>query len=151
MLFFIIKKIFLKITSISLIILDLLSAKLKSTWCKSYSLNVDEIDIRGQFHPAFMPADPKSTVSFCTFGICWLKNCSKNIGEWTPVCFIHCCCLLNIIFNFLVFQGFGQAKFAHSGLVEGSSQFSILPHLPPKTMFNSKVVKIDPKITLSLC
>jgi hypothetical protein len=28
---------------------------------------------------------------------------------------------------------------------------SILPQLPLKTMLNSKVVKIDPKITMSLC
>jgi len=44
-----------------------------------------------------------------------------------------------------VFHGFGQAKFPDGGSVLGSSQFSILPHLPPKIMPDSKVVKIDPK------
>jgi len=45
-----------------------------------------------------------------------------------------------------VFHGFGQAKFAYGGSILGSSQFSILLQLPPKIMFDSKVVKIDPKI-----
>jgi len=40
-------------------------------------LNVDEIDIRGQFHPAFMPADPKSTVSFVLLGSAGLKTAQK--------------------------------------------------------------------------
>jgi hypothetical protein len=50
-----------------------------------------------------------------------------------------------------VFHGFGQAKFPHGGSVLGSSQFSILLQLPPKTLLDSKVVKIDPKIIISLC
>jgi len=45
-----------------------------------------------------------------------------------------------------VFHGFGQAKFPDSGLVLGSSQFS---KLPPKSMLNLKVVKIDQKIIIS--
>jgi len=32
------------------------------------------------------------------------------------------------------FHRFGQAKFPDGGLDLGSSQFSILPQLPPKTM-----------------
>jgi hypothetical protein len=40
----------------------------------------------------------------------------------------------------LAFQGFGQAKFPDGGLVLGSSQFSILPQLPPKILLNLKVV-----------
>jgi len=43
-----------------------------------------------------------------------------------------------------------QAKFPDSGSILGSSQFSILTQLPPKTLFHLKVVKIDPKIIVSL-
>jgi len=49
-----------------------------------------------------------------------------------------------------MFHGFGQAKFPDSGLVLGLNQFSILPQLPPKILLDSKVVKIDPKIVISL-
>jgi len=49
-----------------------------------------------------------------------------------------------------VFHGFGKAKFPNSGLVLGLSQFSILPQLPPEKMLDSKVVKIDPKVIISL-
>jgi hypothetical protein len=49
------------------------------------------------------------------------------------------------------FHGFGQAKYPSGGLVLGLSQFSILPQLPPKIMLDSKVVKIDSKIIISLC
>jgi hypothetical protein len=38
----------------------------------------------------------------------------------------------------------------NGGLVLGSSQFLILPQLPPKILLDSKVVKIDPKIIISL-
>jgi hypothetical protein len=38
-------------------------------------------------------------------------------------------------------RGFGQAKFAHGGLVLG--QFLPLSHLPLKMSLNSKVVKIE--------
>jgi len=44
------------------------------------------------------------------------------------------------------FHRFGQAKFPEGGSVLGSSQFSILPQLPLKTMLGLKVVKIDSKI-----
>jgi len=50
-----------------------------------------------------------------------------------------------------VFHGFGQAKFPDGGLVLGLSQFLILAQLPPKIMLVSKLVKIDPKIIVSLC
>ncbi len=53
--------------------------------------------------------------------------------------------------HYRAFHGFGQAKFPYGSLVLGSSQFSILPQLPPKIMLDSKVVKIDPKIMISLC
>jgi len=36
-------------------------------------------------------------------------------------------------------------QFPNDGSILGSSQFSILPQLPPKVLINSKVVKIDPK------
>jgi len=48
------------------------------------------------------------------------------------------------------FHRFRQAKFTDGGLILGSNQFSILPQLPPKVLLNSKVVKIDPKIIISL-
>jgi hypothetical protein len=48
------------------------------------------------------------------------------------------------------FHGFGQAKFPEGGLFLGSSQFSILPQQTLKTLLNSKVVKIDSKIIISL-
>jgi len=46
---------------------------------------------------------------------------------------------------------FGQAKFPHGGSVLGSSQFPVLPRLPPKMMLGLKEVKIDSKISNSLC
>ncbi len=49
-----------------------------------------------------------------------------------------------------MFHSFGQAKFSDGGSILGSSQFSIMPQLPPKILLNSKVVKIDPKIIISL-
>jgi hypothetical protein len=49
------------------------------------------------------------------------------------------------------FQAFGQAKFPDGGSILGSSQFSILPKLRPKIQLVSKVVKIDPKMIISLC
>jgi len=48
------------------------------------------------------------------------------------------------------FHGFGKAKFLDGGSVMGSSQFSMLPQLPPKIQLDLKVVKINPKIIISL-
>ncbi len=48
------------------------------------------------------------------------------------------------------FQRFGQATLLDGGSVFGSSQFLILPQLPLKLLFDSKVVKIDPKLIISL-
>jgi len=45
--------------------------------------------------------------------------------------------------NSKVFHGFGQAQFPDGGWVLGSSQFSILPRLPPNMILSLKVVKID--------
>jgi len=45
--------------------------------------------------------------------------------------------------SYRVFHGFGQAKFPDGGSVLGSNQFSVLPQLPPKILFDSKVVKIS--------
>jgi len=50
-----------------------------------------------------------------------------------------------------VFDGFGQAKFADSGSVLGSCQFSIPPQLLLKMMLSLKLVKIDSIISNSLC
>jgi hypothetical protein len=49
-----------------------------------------------------------------------------------------------------VFQGFSKAEFANGGSILGSSQYSILPQLAQKMKLASKVVKIDPKIIISL-
>jgi len=43
------------------------------------------------------------------------------------------------------FHRFGQAKFPDGGLVLGSSQFSVLPQLTPKTMLGLREVKINSK------
>jgi len=57
----------------------------------------------------------------------------------------------NLAIRILIsFHRFWQAKFPHGGSVLGSSQFSILLQLPPKILLDSKVVKIDPKIIISL-
>jgi len=50
-----------------------------------------------------------------------------------------------------VFHGSGQTKFPDDGSILGSSQFSILPQLPPKIFLDSNVVNIDAKIIISLC
>jgi len=46
---------------------------------------------------------------------------------------------------------FGQAKIPYVGLVLGSGQFSILPQLSLKMRLSLKEVKIDTKISNSLC
>jgi len=46
-------------------------------------------------------------------------------------------------FLYRAFHRFGQAKFPDGGLVLNSSQFSILPQLPLKTMLSLKVVKFN--------
>jgi hypothetical protein len=38
------------------------------------------------------------------------------------------------------FYRFGQAKFAYVGLISSSSQFTLLPQLPPKMMLDLKMV-----------
>ncbi len=48
------------------------------------------------------------------------------------------------------FHRFGQAKFAYGCSISGSSQFTLLPQLPLKTILDLKVVKIDSKIIISL-
>jgi hypothetical protein len=53
-------------------------------------------------------------------------------------------------YSYSVFQGFSLAKFAYGGSILSSSQFLILPQLPQKMKLKSKVVKIDPKITVLL-
>jgi len=53
--------------------------------------------------------------------------------------------------SYRAFQKFGQAKFPNGGSVLGSSQLSLLPQLPLKTMLGLKVVKIDSKIINLLC
>jgi len=51
---------------------------------------------------------------------------------------------LNSNFYYRVFHRFGHAKFPDDGSIIDSSQFSILPQLPPKMLLDSKVV-------ISLC
>jgi len=74
--------------------------------------------------------------------ICQLQNIVFSSNEKRANCFE---------INYIAFHGFGQAKFPNGGLVLGSSQFSILPQLPPKILLDSKVVKINLKIIISLC
>ncbi len=49
-----------------------------------------------------------------------------------------------------VFHWFVQAKFPNGGSILGSSKFSLLPQLPPKILLDSKMVKLDSKIIISL-
>ncbi len=44
----------------------------------------------------------------------------------------------------------GQAKFAYSGLILGSSKFTLLLQLPLKLKLNLKVLNVDSKIIMSL-
>jgi len=48
------------------------------------------------------------------------------------------------------FRGFWQAKFSNGDLVLGSSPFLFLLQLPQKMTLNSKVVKINSKLTILL-
>jgi hypothetical protein len=52
--------------------------------------------------------------------------------------------------SYRAFHGFGQAKYAYGGSILGLSQFTLLPQLPPKTLLDFKVEKIDLKIIISL-
>ncbi len=52
--------------------------------------------------------------------------------------------------RYSVFHRFREAKFANGGSILSSSQFLMLPQLPQKMKLVSKVVKIDPKIIISL-
>ncbi len=52
--------------------------------------------------------------------------------------------------NYSVFHRFRQAKFDYGGSILNLSQFLLLPQLPQKVEFTSKVVKVDSKITVSL-
>jgi len=49
--------------------------------------------------------------------------------------------------SYRAFHRFGQARFLVGGYVLGSSQFSVLPQLSPKTMLGLKEIKIDSKIS----
>jgi hypothetical protein len=59
-------------------------------------------------------------------------------------------CKQEIINFYSVFQGFSKAKSANGGSILSSSQFLILPQLPQKIKFASKVVEVDSKIIISL-
>ncbi len=58
--------------------------------------------------------------------------------------------ILKVLELYSVFHRFMQAKFANGGSILSSSQFSILPQLTQKIKLASKVVKVDPKIIVSL-
>jgi len=53
--------------------------------------------------------------------------------------------------TYRAFHRFGQAKFPDGGSVLVSNQYSILPQLPSKILLDSKVVKVDLKIIISVC
>jgi len=98
---------------------------------------------------------------FCMSGDHTLSATVQAINELSQVSFLiysrfHCYWTTNTESGLLTnkaFHRFGQTKFPNDGSVLGSSKFSILPHeqLPLKTMLDLKVVKIDPKIIISLC
>jgi len=77
------------------------------------------------------------------FDICVARYEATTLGEkkWLLVFFA----LLSCTFCYIVFNGFGKAKFAVGGSILGPSQFTLLPQLPPKILIDSKVVKIDPQ------
>ncbi len=56
----------------------------------------------------------------------------------------------SMVLYYKAFHRLKQYKFPDGGSVLGSSQFSILPQLPPNILLNSKVVKINPKIIILL-
>ncbi len=67
----------------------------------------------------------------CQFCSCMSSDCSHH--HW-----------------YSVFQGFRQAKSAHSDFILSSRQLLILPQLPQKMRLASKVVKVYSKIIISL-
>ncbi len=85
-------------------------------------------------------------LSLVTFQLCnfWCQNANAKKSQ------IKCWWNWHLAYH-RAFRRFGQAKFPDGGSVLGSSQFSILPQLPPKILLDSKVVKINPKIILLLC
>jgi len=52
--------------------------------------------------------------------------------------------------TYRAFHGFGITKFAYGGSILGSSQFTLLSHLPLKMMLKFKVAKINSKIIILL-
>ena len=81
-------------------------------------------------------------LAFPLFLICLtcveLIHCQTQNAESSPIYFYR------------AIHRFGESKIANDGLVLGLSQFSILPELPYKMMLDSKVVKNDSKIIISL-
>jgi len=75
------------------------------------------------------------------FRCVFVKEVIMCVCECVYVCVILCAW-------YRVFHRFVQAKFAYGGSVLGSSQFTLLPHLPLKTMLNLKVVKSNSKIII---
>ncbi len=53
-----------------------------------------------------------------------------------------------MVTTYRAFHGFGQAKFSCGGSILGSSQFTLMPQLPLKTMLNTKVIQIDSNIII---
>ena len=81
----------------------------------------------------------------------WALESSCHVlfaNAFTAICFIFA--VLSLAGLYRAFHRFGQAKFVYGGPVLGSSQFLLLPQLPQKMRFASKVVKIDSKIIISL-
>jgi len=78
----------------------------------------------------------------CSWTVFWM--CTFVNGKW------HDSQLELKLCNYRVFHRFGQAKFAFGGSILGSNQITLLPQVPLKMMLNSKVVKIDSKIIISI-
>jgi len=88
--------------------------------------------------------------TLCANHLTTIESKKRFLVRWNVPSFFTWCTKFGEIEFYRAFHRFGQAKFPDGGSVLGSSQFSILPQLPLKTMLGLKVVKIDSKIRNSL-
>jgi len=69
-----------------------------------------------------------------------VERLSDHLAKKTEVTFsLHCVYLE----RYRAFHRYGQAKFPDGGSVLGSSQFSVLPQLPPKQSSVKEEVKMN--------
>ncbi len=89
-------------------------------------------------------------ILFLLFSIVFPFFLSPNVPFVVVFAFVHFFANFFYYFFYSVFHQFRQAKLANGGSILSSSQFLILSQLPQKMKLVSKVVKIDPKIIVSL-